>query len=234
MPQGHSLADFKAALFDVDGTLVDSLFVIIGGLGDAFERFAGVRPPDTEIRSLIGLPLRKQLALYLPEVPSDLALQEMIAFTISRFEANAHLERTFQPAVETLRLCHEAGMKTALVTSKTDIELDQFLHRFSGARFVDATVCASDVHQPKPHPESALLACSRLEVSPSDAVMIGDSVYDLRCAADAGVATIAVGYGSSRIVDLLAERPDRLFETPESLLEWARHSLLELTCPGRK
>jgi pyrophosphatase PpaX len=233
MPQGLSLATFQAVLFDVDGTLVDSLEALVAGLADTYEKIAGIRPPDEEIKSLIGLPLRKQLTLYRNSEPTDEELADAIDFAIERFEANKHLERIIEPAVETLRLCKRVGLKTALVTSKTRKELELFLTRFPAADAVDVTVTASDVFRPKPAPDCALLACERLDVNPANAAMIGDSVYDLRCASAAGIATVAVGYGSAPQTALLAERPDAFFETPEELRDWARDAFLETTCPER-
>lgn len=234
MPEGLALRCFKAALFDVDGTLVDSLPALVGGLGDTFERFAGQRPSDDDIRALIGLPLRTQLRMMgLPE-PEPAQLQTMVDFAIDRFEANKHLERPIEGAIATLRLCRRLGIRTALVTSKNERELAGFLPRFAAADAVDTTVSASDVAHPKPDPESARLACARLGVAPEEALMIGDSIYDLRCARDAGVTPIAVAFGAAPRSALEAERPAALFETPEALLQWAESTALVTPCPERK
>jgi len=64
-------------------------------------------------------------------------------------------------AAQTLRLCHQFGMETALVTSKNAAELQFFVHRFSGAQYQLATVCAANVHFPKPDPGSAFLAWAK-------------------------------------------------------------------------
>ncbi|HTQ09596.1 MAG TPA: HAD-IA family hydrolase [Fimbriimonadaceae bacterium] len=220
MPDRLSLASFDAVLFDIDGTLVDSLGMIVPGLGDAIERFAGVRPSDGEIQSIVGLPMRTQIERYLDYSPTDDQLDEMIDYTLARFEAYVDREKFFVPAIETLRLCKRAGLGTALVTSKDAKELAGFLKRFPSADSVDVTVCASDVQHPKPAPDSALLAVSRLNATRP--ILIGDSIYDLRCARDAGVATVAVGYGSATSAVLLAENPDLFIETPDHLLEWAQ------------
>ncbi len=157
----------------------------------------------------------------------------MTSYAISRFQTHKEHERVFPAALQTLAFCKARGQGTALVTSKNGTELELFLRNFPGAPHVDATVCASDVALPKPDPESARLACDRLGVASSSAVMVGDSIYDIRCARGAGVASVAVAYGASDRVTLLAERPDLLFEAPEALLEWATTSFLQTPCPAR-
>jgi len=153
---------------------------------------------------------------------------------MSRFEEYKDRERVFPAAIETLKLVHRCGIKTAFVTSKSAPELALFLNRFPAADAVDTMVCASDVVHPKPHPESALLACERLGVSPEHAFLVGDSIYDLRCAKAAGCTPIAVAYGSTPLPTLASEDPAALFETPEDLLAWTEQGLLQATCPERK
>jgi pyrophosphatase PpaX len=230
MPSGLSLSDFKAVLFDVDGTLVDSLQMIILGLGDTFERYSGHRPGNEEIRALIGTPLTTQLKLYRESVPSENEMKEMAEFAMDRFDAHEEHESVFPEAVEMLRFCHDRGLRTALVTSKSTRELEGFLKRFIGAPSVDTAVCASDVQHPKPAPDSALLACQLLGVEPHEAVFIGDSVYDMRCAKSAGMPCVAVAYGAATAQVLEAEQPDMLMRTPEELLSWAQTAYLETTC----
>ena len=233
MPARLSLSQFEAVLFDVDGTLVDSLEMIVRGLGDTVEKYFGRRPAPAEIRKLIGMPLRQQFLVFSGEEPSVERLGDMTRYALTRFEEHSKHESLFTAAIETLRLCHQCGMKTAIVTSKNAVELQSFLPRFPGTSHLNATVCASDVHHPKPDPESALLACQRLGVDPSKAVMIGDSVYDMRCARGAGVACVAVAYGAAQRETLLAENPDMLVDTPEGLFEWAESSFLQTPCPER-
>jgi pyrophosphatase PpaX len=227
MPEGLSLSNFKAVLFDVDGTLVDSLEMIIRGLGDTFERYDGKRPKPEEIQALIGMPLIKQLGHFRGSEPTAEELKEMTAYTLGRFEVHEEHEKLFPAAVETLRLCHVNGIGTALVTSKNEVELSGFLKRFSGAPFVNRTVCASDVANPKPAADSALLACELLNVKPHEAVFIGDSIYDIRCAKEAGTASVAVTYGAAHKDVLMSEQPNLLLNTPEELLDWAKSALAE-------
>jgi len=230
MPHGPCPSRFDAVLFDVDGTLVDSIEMIVRGLGDTFEEYFHFRPNDEQIRSLIGLPLNKQYGMYMDSPPTEAQVAEMSQYTLSRFEIYRHIEKWFDSAIEALRLCHEIGIKTALVTSKNAQELADFLPKFPGTPFLNGSVCASDVSHPKPDPESALLACKRLGVDPSRAVMVGDSIFDLRCARAAGMSCIAVAYGAGSRDSLEAERPDEMFDSPEELLEWAKSAFLQTSC----
>jgi HAD superfamily hydrolase (TIGR01509 family) len=233
MSEGLALREFKAALFDVDGTLIDSLDALVQGLGDVLEKYAPIRPADHEIRAMVGLPLSAQLKRFGRGDVSAEELDEMTAFAVNRFHENRHLERPIAPALETLSLCKRAGLKTALVTSKNAEELRLFRLRFTHAEHVDAFVCASDVANPKPDAECVLLACEKLGVEAKEAVMIGDSVFDLQAARAAGAATVAVTYGSHGREELAAQSPGLLLETAEDLLRWAETTLLEPTCPER-
>ncbi|HEY0866973.1 MAG TPA: HAD family hydrolase [Fimbriimonas sp.] len=233
MPLGIDPSKIRAVLFDVDGTLVDTLDGVVRGLGDASVQFFGYRPSDHLIRGLVGRPIRVQLQTFAGKEIDPAALDAMADYTIDRFEHYKNLERLFEPAVEALLLCHRCGLKVGLVTSKSARELELFLPRFSGTEAVEAAVCSSDVRSPKPAPDCALLACERLGVPPSQAVFIADSIYDVRCAHDAGMPAVAVAYGSAPLDDLRAESPEVLLETPEALLEWVQASLAPLPCPER-
>ncbi len=233
MPERLSLSNFDAVLFDVDGTLVDSLEMIVRGLGDAIEHYFGHRPSIRQIRDLIGMPLRDQFALYSETQIEEERLSEMSIYTLGRYEVHRQHESLFDPAVAALILCHKQGLKAGLVTSKDSMELATFLEDFHGAQYLDTAVCASDVVFPKPNPESAILACQRLNVDPARAVLIGDSVYDLRCARGAGATCVAVAYGAAHRDTLLAENPDFLVDTPEELYAWAESAFLQTPCPER-
>lgn len=234
MPRTPKLTDFRAVLFDVDGTLVNSIDVIVLGITDTFHRFQQPCPTREVILGQIGVPLTRQLANYEGVTNDPVVLSDMAKHAMEMFEIHAHAETPFQDAIEALRVARAAGLKIALVTSKSKNELTPFLKRFDATRHVDATVSASDVQKPKPDPESAWLACRLLEVKPSEAIFIGDSIFDIQCAKSAGMKSAAVGYGAGRTEDLMALDPELYFPTPESLLSWALTAENTTSCPGRK
>ena len=211
-----------AILFDIDGTLVNGLSMIVAGLGDAFEKYGSHRPDDAEILSLIGIPLAEQMNRFGCSPKDEAEREAMIQFTIERYQAHAHLETEYTEAIEALKLASKSNIKIALVTSRNAQELANLNDSFSAWDYVQAAVCASDVTKPKPHPESALLALSKLDGTKEDTVFIGDSIFDLKCAKSAGIRCGAVLYGAGRKEDLLAEAPDLIFTTPLDLLEWVQ------------
>ena len=212
----------KSILFDIDGTLVNGLSMIIGGLGDTFEKYGSHRPSDEELLALIGIPLVEQMTLFGCCPKDDAEKEEMVQYTIDRYQTHAHLEYEFDEAVEALKLASQSDFKIALVTSRNTRELENLKDSFSAWSSVHVTICSSDVTKPKPHPESALLALSKLNGTAKDTVFIGDSIFDLRCAKSAGIRSGAVLYGAGRQEDLLAEAPDFIFTTPLDLLEWVQ------------
>lgn len=221
---GVSLEGKRAILFDVDGTLVDSTETIIGGLGDAFEKYAGHRPHADILKASIGMPLKEQMRMYQLHEPTSDQLNEMVDYTIERYRAYGGFTTPFSPSVDALLHLKEAGFKIAVVTSRNTVELEHFTADFPFASSIDAFICASDVVMPKPNPECAILACDKLGVAPHESVYIGDSVFDMQCARQAEIATIAVTYGAAPESALAAESPDLIVRSPEELLAWAREA----------
>lgn len=216
----------SAALFDVDGTLVDSIPMIVAGLTESFRHFAVIDLPEREIRSLIGMPLRDQLMLYgLQDHPTP--LEERVSWTIDAYSRNVHLMSEFGPAVEAFDRLVELGVPVALVTSRNRQEVEWLLEREPRFSAAQAVVSASDTERPKPAADPVLEACRRLGVQPEEAIFIGDSLHDLGSAQAASCPFLAVTYGSATRPDFIAHGADLLVDTPEELRTWIenRHEL---------
>lgn len=192
-----------------------------------YAKYADTPPSDSEILALIGIPLRKQVQMFTSRLISESEIDERIAYCIERYQVYADHVKEFSPAVDALVLAKQHGLRTALVTSKNRTEATLFLRHFRGAASADVVICADDVAHPKPHPDSALLALERLGVAPERAAMLGDSIFDLQCARDAGVASVAVLYGAGREQDLLALHPDFALRSPQEVLDWVQAHLPE-------
>ena len=218
---------FRAVLFDIDGTLVDTIPMIVAGLGDAFEHFAGIRPSDSDLKGLIGTPLSSQMNRFgLDRLPTS-TLHERVRFTMDRYLAHSDLIRQIPQAEDAYQRVVDAGIPTALVTSRNREELDWFLSVYPVFQRSPVAISCSEVTHPKPHAEPALLACERLGVKPYDACFVGDAIHDVECAQAAGVFSVAVSYGGASAADLRESNPNVLLRSPEALEEWIDQTILK-------
>lgn len=221
-----SQSRIRAVLFDVDGTLANTLPMILAGLGDTYETLLGYRLPDSDIQSLVGTPLKDQLLLYGLDKMAEPTLDERIAMTLANYRSNWNKATLFDSAVEAFNQFCIAGYPTALVTSRNTEEVGDLLELFPVFGQADTIVCCDDVPNPKPAGDAAFLACERLGASPKDSIFIGDSIHDMACANNAGLTAIAVSYGAATSESLEKHSPKEIFNTPEQLLQWT-HEFLE-------
>lgn len=193
----------KAALFDLDGTLLDTPSMIVAALREETIRVTGRRHSDDRIRALVGLPL-DDIAEALADKDTDHANR------IASGYRRRYIERIVPtgvglvfPFVEVgLKQLREAGWSIGVVTSKNHQGALEILASAGLVSAIDVVVGADDVADPKPHPAPILAALKRLGVPPKYAVMVGDSRYDIQSGGRAGVRTIGVSYGVGRASDL--------------------------------
>jgi len=198
---------------------MDSIPMIVAGLTESFRHFAGKDLPESEIRSLIGMPLRDQLVLHgMDQHPST--LDERVEWTVDAYSRKVHLMREFTPAVEAFDRLVELGVPVALVTSRNRLEVEWLLEKEPRFAASDAVVSASDTARPKPAADPVLEACRQLGVLPEHSLFVGDSLHDLGSAQAAGCPFLAVTYGSATRPDFIAHGADHLIDTPEELRAW--------------
>ena len=181
-----------ALLFDLDGTLVDTLELILTSMRHAFGGRAGA-PTDEQWRVGIGTPLRTQLREF---AANDDDVEELAASY--RAHQKTHHDRLtvcYDGVVATLEALHARGHPMALVTSKAgDIAARSMAH-VGLDRLMDVVISAESTARNKPHPEPVLLACERLGVAPADALFVGDSPHDVEAGKAAGARTVAALWG---------------------------------------
>lgn len=180
-------------LFDLDGTLVDSIDLIVDSYLHTY-RTHGLRIPDREeIIAGIGTPLRTVFGA----LSSDPA--EVAAWTATYREYNlAHHDARvlpITPAVELAIRAASLGRSLGLVTSKNHAGARRGLAHVGLADAIPVVVGADDVTNPKPDPEPVLKALELIGSSPDDACFVGDSPFDIRSGKAAGVTAIGVTWG---------------------------------------
>ncbi len=207
--------DVRALLFDWDGTLADTIELILFTFEETL-RALGLPPRGRdEILSRVGRPLMEQA------LEIDPARAEEIFSTYQRLyeENHGRLVKEFPGIRQALEALRDRGYLMALVTSKRANGAYYDLRHFGYEGFFDAVVTADDTVMHKPHPEPALEALRRLGTAPDEATFIGDSPFDVRCAHAAGMTMGAVEWGPFPRQVLEAERPDYWVRDPATLKE---------------
>lgn len=193
-----------ALLFDLDGTLIDSIGLLLECMEAAFadrER----RPTRAQWTAGIGTPLRTQLAEWTDTTAEVDALVEGY-----RAYQDLHLERLtslFPDVAETLAWAREAGHATALVTSKGKGMTARSLQHVGLAQAFDAIVTYEETTRHKPMPDPVFLALERLGMPPDRALFVGDSPHDMGSGRAAGVQTAAALWGPFTRDELAGNQP---------------------------
>lgn len=196
----------RLAVFDCDGTLVDSQHSICAAMTLAFEGEKLAAPDRTTILSVVGLSLPLAIARLLPEAEADfhdhLSESYKRAFQQMRRD-NAVSDPLYPGIAELIRELDADGWLLGVATGKSDRGLNLCLaHHGIDAHFV--TLQTADRHPSKPHPSMLLTAMAEAGASPETTVMIGDTSYDIDMALSAGTRALGVGWGYHLPADLIA------------------------------
>lgn len=199
--------NLRLAVFDCDGTLVDSQRSIIGAMHAAFDRHGFERPDALRIRRVVGLPLEEAVRrLTLAESQGYVAsLTEAYreAFFHIRQSGEMGEELLYPGVAETLRELGEKGWLMGVATGKSMRGLRAVLdHHQLGSHFV--TLQTSDIGPGKPAPDMLLRAMAETGVRAEETVMIGDTTFDIEMAVNARVRAIGVGWGYHAPTELSA------------------------------
>lgn len=188
----------KLAIFDVDGTLMDSQAMIVASLTAAFTAEQLPLPSRPEMLGIVGLSLVKAMSVLrpddLPERHESLAQAYKQAFWSYRTD-RSFPELPFDGALDMLRrLRARDDVLIGIATGKAQRGVRHLIDQF-GLEGVFATIQTSDDAPSKPHPDMILQAMRDTGVAAADTVMIGDAVFDIEMAHAAGVRPIAVSWG---------------------------------------
>jgi pyrophosphatase PpaX len=183
-----------ALLFDLDGTLADSIALLLASFHHTFAAHRpDFTPPDQEWIAGIGTPLITQMRQF---VPTEDEAQQMI-LTYREFQRTHHddMLREFEGVGETLALLKARGHPTGLVTSKSNDLAHRALTWLHLTEHIDVVVGMDSTERHKPDPEPVLHALGVLGATPSEALFLGDSPHDIEAGNAAGVTSVAALWG---------------------------------------
>jgi phosphoglycolate phosphatase len=210
----------RLAVFDCDGTLVDSGAIIHRALGDAFDEHGLETPPVEQSRKVIGLSLVEAIAALLPGegYARHVALAESYKghFQRARFEGRVE-EPLFEGIPELLEALEADGWLLAVATGKSDrglqlcLECHDYLDRFMSLQ-------TADRHPSKPNPSMVLQAMADAGAAPETTIVIGDTAFDMGMAVNAGATAIGAGWGYHDTEEMMAAGAVGVADTPADVL----------------
>jgi len=214
----------RLAIFDCDGTLVDSGANIYAALRTSLEGNGLDVPPPEVCRRVIGLSLVEAIATLLPELPPEqhvhLAEDYKRAFMAMRTAGKIH-EPLFEGVLDLLDALEHDGWLLAVATGKSDRGLKHCLDLHNiHARFV--SLQTADRHPSKPHPSMVEQAIADAGAAPSTTFVVGDTSFDMGMAVNAGAAGIGAGWGYHDAHELIAAGAVAVAERPMDVLTLVR------------
>lgn len=203
-PPHERLGSLAAVLFDLDGTLIDTVELIRVSFRHATEKVLGEAIPDEITMANVGQPLRQQFMDMAPDHVEKL-LDVYRAFNRAHHD---ELARAYPGTVETVRKLANAGVRMGVVTSKGAPTAMHGLDHFGLTEFFEVVVTADDVpiHKPDPYPLRA--AAKKMLVPLEYCVYVGDSPHDMQAAISGSAISVAALWGAFNAEVVLAPGPD--------------------------
>ncbi|HEU0309739.1 MAG TPA: HAD-IA family hydrolase [Sphingomicrobium sp.] len=207
----------KLAIFDCDGTLVDSGGTIHAALEQAFAAHSVECPPRDVTKKVIGLSLLEAMAALVPDGDhASLTQCYKDAFFAMR-GAGQVKEPLFEGIVELLDVLEADDWLLGVATGKSDRGLRHCLERHGlGGRFI--TLQTADHNPSKPHPAMALAAMAEAGAEPARTIFVGDTGWDMGCARGACVGAIGAGWGYHEVDELTAGGAIGVAMTPSDVV----------------
>jgi len=211
---------YQAVLFDMDGTVLDTLADLTNAVNHILDEYAMPRRTPREVASFLGNGAARLLSKSVPAGTSDARLAEMLRVYQPWYDSHCAILTAPYPGILTLmKSLREAGVKQAVISNKQDSAVKRLAaEHFPG--LLETAVGESAAVRRKPNPDAVLAALREMDVAPENAVYVGDTEVDLQTAENAGLACAVVGWGFRTEDELRAAGAERIFHSAEELGEW--------------
>lgn len=212
-------AKVKLAILDFDGTIADTQALIVDTMQGVIEELGLEKRTRAQCAAMIGLPLEKTFSTLIPM--SD-EMNRHCTETYERIyrEKNAAEAVILFPHVyETLEKLHAQGIVLTIASSRHRWSLIDFTERFGIRKFITYILGANDVTHTKPHPEPVLKTLQELNFTPEEALVVGDTVYDIKMGQRAKAHTCGVTYGNGKRSELEKTFTEYIIDDFGQLLE---------------
>ncbi|MEJ2346927.1 MAG: HAD-IA family hydrolase [Gammaproteobacteria bacterium] len=210
---------FKVLIFDWDGTLMDSEAHIVQSMVSAMEQLGTEVLDARTIGNVIGLGMREAVHTLFPQRRDEAFVKAFVDAYRSHFFAADAPQALFPGAASTLRGLRADGYRLAVATGKSRRGLDFALEQTGLGDLFSATRAADETAS-KPDPRMLREILAELGADPDEAIMIGDTAFDMEMARNAGTHAVAVSYGVHDTARLMAYRPLTCLDELAALSQW--------------
>ncbi len=210
----------KITIFDFDGTIANTRPNILSTFHRTFDAMALPQCSDHEISATIGLPLVEAFPIL---CPMDDTKAELCANTYREiFEiVNQELKvQMFPHVVDTLRQLHAQGIICTIATSRGHESASSFIKSFGLDNIITYIIAAENVKHAKPDPEPVNMTLAHFNINPADAVVVGDTHFDILMGNRAGCKTVGVTYGYGSRESLTNAGADALIDDFAGLVKF--------------
>lgn len=200
----------EAVLFDLDGTVVDTIPHILASFRHATAEVLGSPLPDEVLLHHVGVPLARQMRYFTDD---DVVAERLLeAYRVFNRATHDEMARLYPNTLATLEAIAAHGLPMGIVTSKSRMMAERAITLFDLGRFFDVLVSADDTTAHKPDPEPVMMAAGLLGRSPSACVYVGDSPADVAAARAAGARAIGATWGVASRERLEEAGPDAIID----------------------
>lgn len=210
---------YKAIIWDLDGTLLDTLQDLADAVNHSLEAYGLPVRTKEEIRAIVGRGIRHLVENAVP-TGTDPATTDAVFGEFCTYYAAHSADSTAPyagiPAM--LEKVSRAGVKMAIVSNKADFAVQDLVMRYFGEEITLAVGAREDIPK-KPEPDMVEYALARLGVTKAEAAYVGDSEVDVLTARNTGMDCLAVDWGFRSRETLREAGAKRIFSTPQELME---------------
>ena len=186
---------YKAVLYDMDGTVLDTLADLTDAVNVSLRRFGLPEQPAAHVRDVLGNGARRLIMRCLPENTDDKTAEAVLAFYKPYYDAHCREKTAPYPGILPLmQRLRDAGVKQAVVSNKPDSAVKELAELFFGG-LITSAVGESEAVRLKPCPDAVLAAARLMGVDREACVYVGDSEVDIATARSAGMDCISVAWG---------------------------------------
>jgi phosphoglycolate phosphatase len=210
---------YEAVVFDLDGTLLDTLEDLRSSVNHALRLHGFPEMTYEEIRTFVGNGVRNLMLKAVPGGDAEPAFEAVFADFRSHYAVHwRELTAPYEGVIPLVEELHRRGLKLAVVSNKSDAEVKNLCAEFFGDKMACVRGEVPGVPR-KPEPDSVFLALEALGVPRESALYVGDSEVDVRTARNAGLACAAVTWGFRTREELKEAGAETFIDTPAELLE---------------